>query len=82
MLQTVVVPIRSAVTYVAILVYIAVAAPLALVAGAVFRWKGGMYLLGHGGVLLSIRSADQPHHRRPNAKKAPDRSGASSVSRG
>ncbi len=57
MLQTVVVPIRSAVTYVAILVYIAVAAPLALVAGAVFRWKGGMYLLGHGGVGLALAAA-------------------------
>jgi len=54
MLQTAVVAIRSVATYVAILVYIAVAAPLALVFGVVFRWKGGMFLLGHGGVGLAL----------------------------
>jgi len=46
--------LRSLVTYLAILVYIALAAPLALVFGALFRWKGGMYLLGHGGVRLAL----------------------------
>jgi 1-acyl-sn-glycerol-3-phosphate acyltransferase len=46
--------VRSAVTYVAILVYIALAAPLALILGGVFRWKTGMYLLGHGGVGLAL----------------------------
>ena len=57
MLQTAVVAIRSVVTYVAILVYIALAAPLALVFGVVFRWKGGMFLLGHGGVGLALTAA-------------------------
>jgi 1-acyl-sn-glycerol-3-phosphate acyltransferase len=57
MLQTVVVAIRSVLTYVAILIYIAFAAPLALVAGVVFRWKGGMFLLGHGGVGLALATA-------------------------
>jgi len=57
MLQTAVVAIRSVATYVAILVYIAVAAPLALVFGVVFRWKGGMFLLGHGGVGLALTAA-------------------------
>jgi 1-acyl-sn-glycerol-3-phosphate acyltransferase len=57
MLQTVVVAIRSVVTYVAILIYIAIAAPLALVLGVVFRWKGGMFLLGHGGVGLALALA-------------------------
>ncbi len=46
--------VRSAVTYLAILAYIAIAAPMALVLGLVFRWKGGMYLLGHGGVRLGL----------------------------
>ncbi|HVZ21058.1 MAG TPA: lysophospholipid acyltransferase family protein [Vicinamibacterales bacterium] len=49
--------IRSVVTYVAILLYIAIAAPVALVIGAVFRWKRGMYLLGHGGVRLGLTLA-------------------------
>jgi 1-acyl-sn-glycerol-3-phosphate acyltransferase len=57
MLQTVVVAIRSVVTYVAILIYIAIVAPLALALGVVFRWKGGMFLLGHGGVGLALALA-------------------------
>lgn len=46
--------VRSIVTYSAILAYIAVAGPLALLFGLVFRWKGGMYVLGHGGVRLGL----------------------------
>lgn len=68
MLQTLVVPIRSVVTYLAILIYIAIAAPLALVFGALFRWKGGMYLLGHGGVGLGLACAGiryRVHGSRP-----------------
>ena len=49
--------IRSAITYVAIIAYIAAAAPLALVVGAVLRWKGGMYALGHVGVWLALSLA-------------------------
>jgi len=49
--------VRSIVTYLAIVVYVVVAAPLALVVGALFRWKGGMYLLGHGGVWLALTLA-------------------------
>jgi 1-acyl-sn-glycerol-3-phosphate acyltransferase len=45
---------RSLLTYVAILVYIALAGPIALVIGVVLRWKGGMYALGHGGVALAL----------------------------
>lgn len=57
MFATAIAACRSVVTYVAILVYIAVAGPLALVFGAVFRWKRGMYLLGHGGVGLALAAA-------------------------
>lgn len=53
-MPTAVAAIRSLVTYLAILVYIAVAGPLALLVGVVFRWKGGMYALGHGGVALAL----------------------------
>ncbi len=46
--------IRSIVTYLAALLYIAVAGPLGLVFGIVFRWKRGMYVLGHIGVWLAM----------------------------
>jgi 1-acyl-sn-glycerol-3-phosphate acyltransferase len=48
---------RSIVTYAGMLVYIAIAAPIAIVIGGVFRWKRGMYLLGHGGVSLALALA-------------------------
>jgi 1-acyl-sn-glycerol-3-phosphate acyltransferase len=46
--------VRSLIAYVAIVAYILVAAPLALVLGVVLRWKGGMFLLGHAGVALAL----------------------------
>lgn len=49
--------VRSVVTYVAILAYIAVVGPVALVIGALLRWKHGMYPLGHGGVWLALTLA-------------------------
>jgi 1-acyl-sn-glycerol-3-phosphate acyltransferase len=49
--------VRSLITYLGILGYIAVAGPLAIVFGLVLRWKGGMYLLGHGGVWLALKLA-------------------------
>ena len=49
--------VRSIVTYLVILIYIAVVAPLALVVGAGLRWKRGMYALGHGGVWLALALA-------------------------
>src|SRR5688572_4322896 len=57
MMPTAVAAVRSVATYLAILVYIAVAAPLALVVGGVLRWKYGMYALGHGGVWLALTLA-------------------------
>jgi 1-acyl-sn-glycerol-3-phosphate acyltransferase len=49
--------IRSFVTYLVIVLYIAVAAPIALVFGGVLRWKAGMYGLGHAGVWLALTCA-------------------------
>jgi len=46
--------VRSVVAYVLILAYIAVAGPVALVVGGLFRWEGGMYALGHFGVWLAM----------------------------
>ena len=57
MLATAIAAIRSLTTCAAIVVYIAVAAPLALVVGGVLRWKRGVYALGHGGVGLAMSMA-------------------------
>jgi 1-acyl-sn-glycerol-3-phosphate acyltransferase len=50
-------PIRSIVTYTAILAYIAVAGPIGLVIAAGLRWKRGLYALGHMGVWLALTLA-------------------------
>ena len=49
--------LRSAITYVAVLAYIAVAGPLGLLFAAVFRWKRGLFALGHTGVQLALSLA-------------------------
>jgi 1-acyl-sn-glycerol-3-phosphate acyltransferase len=49
--------VRSIVAYIVTLIYIAIVGPLALVVGAVFRWKRGMYFLGHVGVGLALAMA-------------------------
>jgi len=49
--------IRSLITYVALVVYIAIAGPLGLLVGIVLRWTGGLYRLGHGGVRLGLALA-------------------------
>jgi 1-acyl-sn-glycerol-3-phosphate acyltransferase len=45
---------RSFLTYVAIVVYIAVIGPPTLLIAWVFGWKRGLYLAGHGGVGLAL----------------------------
>ena len=49
--------IRSVVTYLAMLAYIAVAGPVGLLFARVFRWKRGLYALGHGGVRIALSLA-------------------------
>ena len=49
--------VRSVITYIATLAYIAVAGPLGLLFAIVFRWKAGLYALGHAGVRLSMMLA-------------------------
>jgi len=46
--------LRSIVTYVAALLYIAVVGPIGLIVGLVLRWKRGLYALGHAGVQLAL----------------------------
>ena len=49
--------IRSLIAYVLILAYIAVAAPLALLLGVAFKWRGAMWGLGHFGATLALALA-------------------------
>jgi len=56
MLSTGVAAIRSLITYVVVLAYIAVVGPMALLVG-VLGWKRGVYALGHGGVSLALTLA-------------------------
>lgn len=49
--------VRSFITYIAVVAYILVAGPLGLLFAAVFRWKAGLYALGHGGVWLALTLA-------------------------
>ena len=49
--------VRSIIAYFLIVVYIAIAGPVALVLGGLFRWEGGMYALGHVGVWLALTLA-------------------------
>jgi 1-acyl-sn-glycerol-3-phosphate acyltransferase len=49
--------VRSLVAYALILVYIGIAAPLALVLGVAFRWRSAMWGLGHFGARLALALA-------------------------
>jgi len=52
--SVIVATIRSFITYIAALAYIAVAGPFGLLFAAVFKWKRGLYALGHGGTWLAL----------------------------
>ena len=54
--------VRSVVAYFLIVVYIALAGPIALVIGGVLRWEGGMYALGHFGVWLALTLTGIKYH--------------------
>lgn len=46
--------VRSAATYIAVSLYVLFAAPIGMVLAAIFRWKGILYIFGHGGVRLAL----------------------------
>jgi 1-acyl-sn-glycerol-3-phosphate acyltransferase len=48
---------RTVVTYFVVLIYIVVVGPIGLVIAVAFRWKRGLYALGHGGVWLALTLA-------------------------
>ena len=56
-LQTAVAAVRSVTTFVAIAVYVLIAAPPGLLLAQVFKWPGVLYVLGHGGVGLALKLA-------------------------
>ncbi len=46
--------LRSVATYAAVSVYVLFAAPIGMLLAMIFRWKGVLYILGHGGVRLGL----------------------------
>jgi len=49
--------VRSILAYLLTLAYIAVAGPIGVFMAVVFRWKSGLYALGHAGVWLALTAA-------------------------
>jgi 1-acyl-sn-glycerol-3-phosphate acyltransferase len=46
--------VRSAATYLLVSLYVLVTGPVGMLLAIVFRWKGVLYILGHGGVRLAL----------------------------
>lgn len=46
--------LRSILTYVAVSLYVLVTGPVGMLLAAAFRWKGILYIFGHGGVRLAL----------------------------
>jgi 1-acyl-sn-glycerol-3-phosphate acyltransferase len=46
--------LRSAATYVGVIVYVAIAGPIGMLLALTFRWKRLLYILGHVGVRLAL----------------------------
>jgi len=46
--------LRSAATYVAVSLYVLITAPIGMILAMIFRWKGILYIFGHGGVRLGL----------------------------
>src|SRR6267143_3749442 len=46
--------VRSFATYLAVSVYVLFAAPIGMLLAMIFRWKGVLYIFGHGGVRLGL----------------------------
>ena len=45
---------RSAATYIVVSLYVLIAAPVGMLLALILRWKGLLYILGHGGVRLGL----------------------------
>lgn len=69
-MSTFIAAIRSVAAYVALSLYVAIAAPVGMALALTFRWKNLLYVLGHGGVTIGtslagirIRVAGREHLR-------------------
>jgi 1-acyl-sn-glycerol-3-phosphate acyltransferase len=51
-MRTAVAAIRSLAAYISVSLYVAITAPIGIALALIFRWKGILYILGHGGVTL------------------------------
>src|SRR5438045_4274910 len=51
-MRTAVAAIRSLAAYITVSLYVAITAPIGIALALIFRWKGILYILGHGGVRL------------------------------
>ena len=71
--QTAVAAVRSVTTFVAIAVYVLIAAPPGLLLAQVFKWPGVLYVLGHGGVGLALKLAGIRTVVRGREHLTPDR---------
>ena len=56
-MSTLIAAVRSLAAYVAVSLYVAVAAPLGMALALAFRWKGLLYELGHWGVAIGTTLA-------------------------
>lgn len=53
-LSVIIAAVRSAATYVLVSLYVLVTGPIGMLLAIAFRWKGLLYVLGHGGVRLAL----------------------------
>jgi 1-acyl-sn-glycerol-3-phosphate acyltransferase len=56
-MRTVVAAVRSLAAYVGVSLYVAITAPVGMVLALIFRWKGILYIFGHGGVAMGAALA-------------------------
>jgi 1-acyl-sn-glycerol-3-phosphate acyltransferase len=56
-LRVIIAALRSVATYIAVSLYVLFAASIGMLLEMVFRWKGILYILGHGGVRLGLAVA-------------------------
>jgi 1-acyl-sn-glycerol-3-phosphate acyltransferase len=56
-MSTLVAGLRSISAYVAVALYVAIAAPIGMALALAFRWKGVLYVLGHWGVTIGTSLA-------------------------
>ena len=56
-MHVIIAAVRSVATYIAVSVYVLFAASIGMLLEMIFRWKGVLYILGHGGVRLGLALA-------------------------